>query len=154
MGVVKTKARNTFQTETLAKFLNRLADFNIAVSPPVIANMATVGASSTKCFTWFPQLKEKLFSSGPARAHAKKPMTAVAKAHRRITRTCLFTCSSLPFSYSSDKVLTELVAIPKLVAFDNKAMALLKSDIKPMPPGPRISATSLFRTRPMKMFKA
>ena len=57
MGIEITNAATTASTWTLANEPSERIAFRMAVSPPVIANIPTAGASNMKCSVWLPQAK-------------------------------------------------------------------------------------------------
>ena len=88
---------------------------------------------------------ENLLSNGLSTMHNNVPASAVRKLHVRtvITVSLIFASSR---SKASDKSLTALVPMPRLVESETNLIVELKSDIKPIPSGPRMRATSFVRT--------
>ena len=152
IGTATTSDNTTRATCSRARSRSLRAPFNMAVSPPVRARAATVGASAITCHVCPSPPNVCPASSGDAATHTAAPATAATMLHARtvFTNSCMRRLS--PLSNISDRCFTALNDMPRLVACDTKLEMVFRSDASPMPAGPSIRATSLLRTRPMRMF--
>ena len=152
VGTATTSDKITSITCVLASSRRRRAPFSIAVSPPVNAIAATVGASAITCHVCPSPPKAYPASHGAVTMQTAAPAKAVTMLHARTVFTYAAMRRWSPLSKISDRCLTALNDIPRLVACDTKFTMVFSSDASPMPAGPRMRATSLLRTRPMSMF--
>ena len=90
-------------------------------------------------------MKEKLSINGAAITHTSIPSSATITLQERIRHTLSSNLRRSVLSYASAMVFTPLVGTPMLVESPTSLRVELKRAIRPMPPGPRITATSLLR---------
>ena len=80
------------------------------------------------------------------------PNNPANKLHERTNFTVSANFSSSFLSKCSDILLTALIDIPKLVESLINFKVELNNEISPIPSGPKIIATNLFRTTPTNIF--
>ena len=84
--------------------------------------------------------------------HRNIPNSPASKLHERTNFTVFANFSSSLLSKYSDIFLTALIDMPKLVESLINFKVELNNDISPIPSGPKIIATNLFRTTPTNIF--
>ena len=138
--------------EITAMPLSSLRPLSIANSPPVIANNATMGDRKMKWRVCPSHEKVNLLRKGLRAMHRNIPKIPTNKLKERTNLMCSSNICSSPLSKSSEIFFTALTETPKLVESLTNLIVELNSDIKPIPSGPNIIATSLLRTIPTRIF--
>lgn len=134
MGIETNKDTTTRYICITAKARRRREAFSMAVSPPVIAIIATAGARRRKWRVWSPQENVQSLSNGPTTIQTNIPSRAVIRHHARTTLIKWEIRSLSPSSKISERWRTALKDIPRQVVWDMKLTAELNNDVSPIPP--------------------